>query len=354
MTISLCMIVKNEEKVLARCLESAKDIADEIIIVDTGSTDETKSVAKRFTDNVYDFVWINDFSAARNFAFEKATMAYQMWLDADDVIPEESQKEILSLKEEIAGDIDIVTMKYITHFDDNGNPTLTSTRERLFKRNKKYKWEDPIHEVIPMIGNVLHTNIYIHHKKEKTFETSTRNIEIYESLEKNGHIFTPRQLYYYARELKDHGQWAKSAYYFERFLETKEGWKEDNIASAFNLSIIYEILKQDGKILNTLVKSFTNDIPRPEICCRLGYFYKNKKDYAMALKWFQMALDLPKDVSVSGFVLQDYIGYIPNIEACVCSYHLGDIQKAIDYNEEAAKFKTTKAVEINREVFSKL
>lgn len=76
-TISLCMIVKNEEDVLARCLESVKDVVDEIIIVDTGSTDKTKTIAKEFTDKVYDFKWVNHFAKARNFAFSKAKMDYQ-------------------------------------------------------------------------------------------------------------------------------------------------------------------------------------------------------------------------------------------------------------------------------------
>ena len=65
-TVSLCMIVKNEEKVLGRCLDSAKEIADEIIIVDTGSTDRTKEIAAEYTEKIYDFKWNDDFSAARN------------------------------------------------------------------------------------------------------------------------------------------------------------------------------------------------------------------------------------------------------------------------------------------------
>ena len=72
-TISLCMIVKDEEEILARCLDCVADLMDEIIIVDTGSTDKTKEIARRYTDKIYDFKWENDFSAARNFAFSKAT-----------------------------------------------------------------------------------------------------------------------------------------------------------------------------------------------------------------------------------------------------------------------------------------
>ena len=71
-TVSLCMIVKNEAEVLARCLESAAGLVDEIILVDTGSTDGTKEVAARFTDRIYEFAWEDDFAAARNYAFSLA------------------------------------------------------------------------------------------------------------------------------------------------------------------------------------------------------------------------------------------------------------------------------------------
>src|SRR5690554_6641792 len=108
--ISLCMIVKNEEEVLAQCLDSVKDICDEIIIADTGSTDRTKEIAGKYTDKIYDFEWIDDFSAARNFAFSKATMDYILWLDADDVLLGEDQEKLKKLKKELTADVDAVSM----------------------------------------------------------------------------------------------------------------------------------------------------------------------------------------------------------------------------------------------------
>lgn len=72
-TISLCMIVKNEEEVIGRCLESVKNLVDEINIVDTGSTDNTKKIVEPFTDRIFDFQWIDNFAAARNFSFQQAT-----------------------------------------------------------------------------------------------------------------------------------------------------------------------------------------------------------------------------------------------------------------------------------------
>ncbi|MGG0262779.1 glycosyltransferase family 2 protein [Bacillus mycoides] len=84
--ISLCMIVKNEAHTLDRCLQSIKGIPDEIIIIDTGSTDGTKEIARKWTPHIYDFKWICDFSAARNEAFRHAKMEYIFWLDADDIL----------------------------------------------------------------------------------------------------------------------------------------------------------------------------------------------------------------------------------------------------------------------------
>ena len=98
---SLCMIVKNEEDVLERCLNSVRELVDEIIIVDTGSEDGTKQTAERFTDQIYDFQWGDDFAAARNFSFARASGDYLMWMDADDVLPESSLRLLAEKKEQI-------------------------------------------------------------------------------------------------------------------------------------------------------------------------------------------------------------------------------------------------------------
>ena len=347
-TISLCMIVKNEEDVLARCLNSTKDIVDEIIIVDTGSTDKTKDIASKYTDKIFDFVWINDFSAARNDAFSKATCDYQMWLDADDIFPEESARALLELKHTLSPAVDLVTMKYITHWNEHGQPILSSTRERLFKRSRGYVWLDPVHECIPLTGNVLRSDMEVHHKKIRHEGASFRNLNIYQALEKSGETLTPRQQYYYARELKDHGQWEKSASYFKKFLNSGKGWVEDNIATCYNLSLCYQNLGANKKILPILLKSFQYDAPRAEICSEIGYYYKRASNYAPALKWFEIAANLGAPDSI-GFILQDYWGYIPNIECCVCCCHLGDFKRATEFNERAAIYRpNSAAVEHNR------
>ena len=89
--VSLCMIVKNEENYLPNCLNSIKDIVDEIIVVDTGSTDKTVDIAKSFGAKVYYFPWRNNFSEARNESLKYATKDWILILDADDELSPKNQ-----------------------------------------------------------------------------------------------------------------------------------------------------------------------------------------------------------------------------------------------------------------------
>lgn len=352
-SISLCMIVKNEEEVLERCLSCVKEIADEIIIVDTGSADRTKEIAHQFTDKVYDFNWENDFSKARNFSFSKATKDYQLWLDADDIILDSEIDKILALKKVLNKNIDMVTMQYDTHFDSEGLPVLTSTRERLLRREKNYKWQDPVHECIPLNGNIFHSDIVITHRKsDKTsVADEKRNLKIYEELERKDHEFSPRQMYYFARELKDNGRYKKAAMYFTRFLDSKRGWIEDIIASCLALSDCYKKLGEKEKILPALTESFLYDSPRADICSEIGYYYMSLKNYKLAADWFLIALSV-SDKEFRGFVLKDYLGFIPCIELCVCYYEMGEMERAKYYNSLAEKYKPdSETVKSNKEFF---
>ncbi|MGA2936247.1 MAG: glycosyltransferase [Syntrophobacteraceae bacterium] len=101
--LSVCMIVKNESANIADALACFDPFAEEIIVVDTGSRDNTKEIAARFTSKIYDFEWIDDFAAARNFAISKAVRSYQLWVDADDRITPENQGHIESLKSHFDG-----------------------------------------------------------------------------------------------------------------------------------------------------------------------------------------------------------------------------------------------------------
>ena len=132
-SLSLCMIVKNEEAVLERILKPISEIMDEILIADTGSSDRTKEIAEQYTSQIFDFVWCDDFSAARNFLVEKVRTDYWMWLDADDVLNEENLEKMKKLKAALDGETDVVMMEYAVGFDTDGKTTFSYYRGRILK-----------------------------------------------------------------------------------------------------------------------------------------------------------------------------------------------------------------------------
>ena len=101
--VSLTMIVRDEEKNLPRCLESVRGVFDEIVVLDTGSKDRTIEIARSFGARVFDFVWVDDFAAARNAALARATGDYAFWLDADDLIEPPERKKLEGLLAELRG-----------------------------------------------------------------------------------------------------------------------------------------------------------------------------------------------------------------------------------------------------------
>lgn len=337
-TISLCMIVKNEEKTIERCLNSIKGIADEIIIVDTGSTDSTKEIASRFTERIFDFKWVDDFSAARNYSFDQAGMDYILWLDADDIIIPKDAEKFKELKKSLSFDIDVVAMRYNTGFDQHGNVTFSYFRERLLKRSRFFKWQDPVHEYLIASGRIINSDICVTHAKQHEAK-STRNIQIYKNLISQEKELSPRGMYYYARELRENAEYPDAIYWFNEFLATEKGWVEDNITACGELAKCYQAENNSKEALSSLLRSFSYDTPRAEICCQIGYHFMAENNYKQAAFWFELILQLTKPEDNWGFLEEDCWGYIPCIECAVCYDRLGEYEIAARYNDKASEYK---------------
>lgn len=336
-TISLCMIVKNEEKVLSRCLDSICAAVEEIIIVDTGSTDTTKKIALKYTDKVYDFEWIDDFSAARNFSFSKAKMDFVMWLDADDIITHENLMLFLELKNRLE-DADAVMMKYNTAFDENNNPTFSYYRERIVRRSIPHSWVGRVHEVIVYSGKTIYSEAAVNHYSIKK-HYSTRNLDIYEKQLAEGEILQPRDQFYYARELYYHKQYDKAIDRLDDFLSDERGWAENKIEACKILAFCYREKGDYIKAIKALSKSFAYDIPRAEICCELGNVFMQLNQYKKAIYWFENALSLPQNQASGGFTDFNAGGYLPCIQLCVCYDKLKNYKLAEEYNKRAGEYR---------------
>ncbi|NBH70734.1 glycosyltransferase [Clostridiaceae bacterium] len=336
-TVSLCMIVKNEEPVLARCLETVGRLVDEIIIVDTGSEDKTREIAGEYGAKVYEFAWKDDFAAARNEAFSKASMDYCMWLDADDVLTEENQKKLSELKGYLDKDTDVVMMKYETARDGEGNPLFSYERERLIRNGKGFRWEGRVHEAIVPSGKIVHSDIAVTHCKMGPGD-GDRNLRIYERMIQEGEVLSGRSLFYYGRELLAHKRYGDAIKVFESFLGG-DGWVENKIEACLNLAECFRALGQAEEAARALLGSFLYGSPRGEACFELGQHFQSHKQWRQAVFWYETALRLNPEEENGGFVRWDYYGYLPEINLCVCYDRLGDRQKAYSYHRRSKKRK---------------
>jgi len=164
-TLSTYLIVKNEESVIKRCIDSIISFSDEIIITDTGSTDKTKEIIKHLNNpkiKLYDFEWCDDFSKARNFSLEKTTCDYVLTTDADEVFEETLQNEIKYYKENNFFNFTKIYVP-LTNFDENGNEinTLCYDSRSIIRKSANPFWLNPVHESIHILEK---------HPSETTFK----------------------------------------------------------------------------------------------------------------------------------------------------------------------------------------
>ncbi|MCP4253973.1 MAG: glycosyltransferase [Candidatus Scalindua sp.] len=159
-TLSLCMIVKDEEKSLPTCLESVKDYVDEIIIVDTGSTDSTVEIAESYNAIVYHHAWENSFSKARNYSLKYATCDWILIMDADEEIEE---NDAYKLRETIRDDD--VSLIYMPAFskEKGGMNSSVYLIERVFRNNLDFRYEGIVHNTLKFSGRCKSENIVFYH-----------------------------------------------------------------------------------------------------------------------------------------------------------------------------------------------
>jgi glycosyltransferase involved in cell wall biosynthesis len=204
------MIVKNEEEFLGRCLESVKEVVDEIIIVDTGSTDSTVSIANKYNAKVYSFEWIGNFSAARNYSIKQATSDYILILDADEYL--DSNVQLLLDQISSGKDFYILSIKNYLDYHIFNHQAI-----RVFKRNKGFTYKNKIHEHINIddfVGLTQETiDFWIHHtgytgKLYTDRNKHERNLELLlTEVQNNPSGYTYLNL---GNQYKSHGEYEKA------------------------------------------------------------------------------------------------------------------------------------------------
>jgi len=352
--LSVCMIVKNEEQYLEQCLESIKNLVDEIIIVDTGSTDRTKEIANKYADKVYDFVWNNDFAEARNFSLSKASGDWIIILDADESI---SEKDCNEIRKAINSDeCDAYNFILRTYTNEIGQANWNSSKDdsyseskcapgfrtdtilRLFKRG--YFFEGKIHETVhnsikQKRGKVFSSDIVIHHfgeSKQKDFKNKKKAIykELLIKRLTEEHPDKPRHfiLYELSSELIQEGKFFEAIGHLEESLILKEDERY-----LLTLGGLYLKLKNYTKAEQVLIK--LNKIsPSEDSYNNLGVLYSETKEYNKSIRKFEKAIEL-------------------NPNSADANYNLGIVYQKIGKAKRANQY-FERAIELNPAYQSKI
>ena len=285
--VSMCMIVKNEPE-LEQCIMSFRDYVQELVIVDTGSTDNTAAIAKKYADifEVYtdcnnpETGLIEDFSMARDHALSLSTQPNIIWCDGDDTI---IGAENLSRIIQNAPANSYYMFPYEIGFDENGNCSFRYYRERLFQGKDTCHWGGPVHEVlVSKTGAASFTSdevVYQHRRIHchKVGEPS-RNFRILSKFyEKVGDKLDPRMTYYLARECCDNGKIDEAIKHFTRYMSISE-WDDEQAMACLKMVDIYQ---GQAKYEEAISWAFRT-IGTKEKWCE-GYFALGKCYYFMAM-----------------------------------------------------------------------
>lgn len=339
-TLGLAMIVKDEEEVLARCLESFQGIFDEIVIVDTGSQDQTKEIASSFGAKIHDFKWIEDFSAARNFAFAQASCDYTMWIDADDVLLPENRLKLLHLKSEL-GDADYYMLPYDYAQDEFGNSTCLLSRERIIRKNPDPLWQYPIHECMIVPPNWKKKNVDIvitHRRTAKSSERSKgRNLRILQqAVDKNPN---QRMRYYLAKELYDSGKSDEAIPAFEKYLSQPD-WNEQQVLATYYLALSYYRTGNAKATENTCLQGILRDPRRAEFFNLIASIRCDRGDWTSAIPWYDISTKLGIPPTTLQIATEEYT-WLPHHRLTKCYSDLGMFREAAKHNDEAMKYRPT-------------
>ncbi len=326
-TISLCMIVKNEEAVLSRCLDSVADLMDEIIIVDTGSTDRTKEIAARYTDKIYDFEWIQDFSAARNFSFSKASMDYIYVADADEVIDEKNRKKFKNLKAAMLEEIEIVQMVYCNQLEFGTTYNFDEEyRPKLYKRLREFVWEEPIHETVRIQPVIYDSDIRIEHKPLGNH--AGRDFAAFQRIAQNGQKLSKKLHNMYARELFIAGEakdFQEAKPIFECTMTDTDRSLDEVKEAACVLARAYRLEGNVADFYKNAIKEVASD-SSSEICYELGEYYLAKKDYMEAIIWYYNAA-----YETTSILNIHCSGDWPLQKLALCYHYLKNEEKAAEF-----------------------
>ncbi|BEU88761.1 hypothetical protein TAMA11512_22250 [Selenomonas sp. TAMA-11512] len=301
MKISACVIVKNEEKNLPRWIENMKQFADELIVVDTGSTDRTAAIARESGARVYEFPWKNDFAAAKNFAIKKAKGDWIAFLDADEAFSPETVGRVRPLIKQIQREnkrIVGVVCKLINFDEDQDYKIINAVFQlRIFRNTPKIRYEGAIHERLVDMDAAKHKNLsttelVIHHtgySSSRVREKLHRNLDLL--MEKHaGKDDGTEDAFYFAECYIGLGEYEKALSYAQRVVDSGESYMGREGAEYHQLIHLKIHLGAEDEEIEELFDRAMARYPDMAIFpYDRAILAWEKKDYAKAREWMEKA-----------------------------------------------------------------
>lgn len=336
-TISLCMIVRNEEQWLQQCIDSVKGLVSELIIVDTGSTDKTKDIAKQNGAKVFDFAWGNDFAAARNFSISKASCNWVLWIDADEAIAKKDHDTIKKLIAEAQFPLIVLEQRHYTN--DTKNPLFKKIDSRYTEEAKGFAG------YIPTLTTRLFKNKIGLHFDGVVHETLDK------SMQKLGLKFlrTDIPIHHY-RNMKSDAMMKTKNEKYDKLLEEKEKNDPKDIKTLHDLAITH-LQKGDLKTaFSYFRKIYDLDIELLEPYLGMGLIWAKRGDYQRAIKFFLTAMGKKTtrtiELSVPIAMVRETIVY----NLALCYLKIGRRNQAIQIFKDMVRLNSRFTPEIQQKL----
>lgn len=357
--LSVCIITKNEEKNINRCLRCLKTYGFEIIVADTGSTDRTREIALQYTEKVYDFPWCNDFAAAKNFAISKASYPYVMVIDSDEFLEKIEVDRLFQMIKQHPDKVGRIRRRNV--FKRNGQQQENQEWiNRIFLKDK-FHYEGRIHEQVTAIdGSAYETYqapVVIEHtgydltgeeRKEKAGRNFTLLIQELERLEKEaqeegkmeGEEKEGEQISYILYQLGKScymaEEYQKACDYFSRGLSYDLNPKLEyviDMVETYGYALLNSGQAETALLFENIYEEFGNSA---DFQFLMGLIYMNNARFEQAIKEFQKATE-HKECRNKG--VNSYSAYynIGVIYEC-----LGEKEKAFTYYEKCGNYEPSK------------